>query len=146
MNYTLTTYFNSTPKVDIFNAGADVKRALRDSKITNGLLTVFLPVPTGGVKLMENDAAIHQAFSNLLSSFVEESSDPRPVRRSGTGSLEVHLRAALLSQQVCVPIKDGKLLTGAWQEFIVFDFDDKAGRREVCIHITGEGDEKEAKK
>lgn len=134
-------YLNATKGIDILNATHDVKRALRESQILNGLITVFAPGSTAGVAILENDPSIHKALKELITSFVPDPEGARPSRRSGSGHLEAHLRSALLSNSISIPIKDGRLIMGAWQEVIVYDFDDKIGRREVTIHVIGEGAE-----
>jgi len=139
MSYQLNAYFNSTSGVDTFNVTHDVKRALRDAGSQDGLLTVYIPSSTAGVVVLENDNDIKEAFKQFIVSQVEESSAARPVRKSGSGNNEYHMRAALLNRSVVIPIKDGKLLLGPWQEVIVYDFDSKVGRTEVQIHVLGEG-------
>ena len=137
--HVLTAYLNSTSGADILNATHDVKRALRESQILNGLVTVFLPGTAGGVAILENDPKVQQGVRDLAISFIPDSGETRPVRKSGSGRVEGHLRGVLLSQSVQIPVANGRLLLGAWQEVVVFDFDDKGGRREVVIHVMGEG-------
>lgn len=143
MVHLLSAYYPTTAHVDILNATSDVKRALRESQIINGILTVLIPGNTACVILLENDRSIHEAFRELLLSFVMPSDeDARPSRKSGTGKLSSHLLAGLIPKSLSIPIKDGKLIMGAWQEVVVYDFDDKIGRREVLIHVDGEKPEK----
>src|SRR3989338_6575044 len=145
--HVLTSYFNSTGGIDVQSATHDVKRALRESQVLNGVITVFLPGASGGVAILENYPKIWEALKELAVSFVPDSGETRPVRRSGTGKGEGHLRGALLQQSVQIPAKEGRFLLGAWQEVVVFDFDDKPARREIIIHVMGEGPpEKEKKK
>ena len=126
MLYLHHAYLNVTQGVDLLNASADVGRALRESQVVNGLLTVFIPQGGAGVVLLENKPALQAEFKELIVSFADKA----------------HLRGALLSSSVGIPIKDGKLLLGPWQEVIIFDFDEKVGRREVLLHVMGEGAEK----
>ncbi|MBI2340766.1 MAG: YjbQ family protein [Deltaproteobacteria bacterium] len=142
MSTLLNVYLNTTKGIDILNATVDVKRAFKESQVSNGLLTVYVPGGTAGVAILENDPAIQKEYKNLIASFVGNPAGARPARRSGSGHAEAHLRASFLARSVIIPVKDGKLLLGPWQEVIVFDFDDKIGRREVCIHVMGEGAEK----
>lgn len=149
MIYLLKAYLNTTQEIDILDATHDVKRGVRESQILHGLVTVFLPGSAGGIIIMENDPSIRDAIKKMVQSFVPRGVDKvdkkvktRPMRKSGSGFDEAHLQAALFSNSVTIPLKDGRLLLGPWQEVIVFDFDDKIGRREVMIHILGEGAEK----
>lgn len=140
--HVLNAYLNTSKEIDILNATHDVKRALRESNIQNGLITVYVPGTTAGVVILENDPAVHEDLKKLVTSFVPDSGGTRPKRKSGSGRAESHLRAAFLSSSVSIPVKDGRLLMGAWQEVIVIDFDDKVGRCEVTIHVMGEEPEK----
>lgn len=135
-------YLNATQGIDALNATHDVKRALRESQIQDGLMTVSVPSSTAAVVILENDPSIHEEFKKVITSFIAEPQGSRPSRKSGTGHIESHLKAALLPNSVSIPIKEGRLLMGHWQEVIVFDFDNKMGRREVCVHVMGEGKEK----
>jgi secondary thiamine-phosphate synthase enzyme len=48
-----------------------------------------------------------------------------------------HIRSALLGPGVAIPISNGKLLTGEWQQVVLIDFDTRPRRRQiVCSVIT----------
>ncbi|HEX8219806.1 MAG TPA: YjbQ family protein [Chloroflexia bacterium] len=49
-----------------------------------------------------------------------------------------HVRAALLGPSLSVPIVDGKLVLGTWQQIVLVDFDTRPRRREVVAQIMGE--------
>lgn len=140
--HVLNAYLNTSKDVDILNVTHDVKRALREANIQNGLITVYVPGTTAGVVILENDPAVHEDLKKLVTSFVPDSGGIRPQRKSGSGRVEAHLRAAFLTSSVSIPVKDGRLLLGPWQEVVVIDFDDKVGRREVTVHVMGEAPEK----
>lgn len=144
--YIHKAYLNTTKEVDILDVTHDVKRGFRDSKVLNGLLTVYLAGGGAGVVILENEPSLRLKLKELVLSLVPSAGGARPVRKSGTGRDEAHLQGALLPTSVTLPIKDGRLLLGAWQEAIAFDFDDKMGRREIFIHVMGEGAEEKEKK
>ncbi|MBX7148273.1 secondary thiamine-phosphate synthase enzyme YjbQ [bacterium] len=143
-NFVLNAYFNTTLQIDSFIVSHDIKRALRESQVLNGLLTIYLPKSAASIILVENDKLIQESLKQLISSFVSDEEGERPQRRSGTGRESSHLRALLLPQTLSIPIKDGKLFLGPWQEVVVYDFDDKIGRREVMIQVMGDGAEEKA--
>lgn len=146
MIYLHRAYLNTTKEVDILDVTHDVKRAFRESQIINGLVTIFVPGTTASLAVLENDPLIREELKKLIFSFVVvDEKKQRPLRKSGTGSLEAHLRTAFLSTSVSIPVVDNKLLLGPWQEVIAFDFDDKIGRREILIQIMGEKEEKAKK-
>lgn len=134
-------YVNTTAKTDILLITHDVKRALRESGITNGSLTILVPGGTAGVTLLEEDKKIHEEFRNMIENQVPGSEGPRPNRRSGSGRNSAHLRAALVGLNLVLPVQDGKLMIGHWQEVVLYDFEDRPGRREFSIQASGEGGE-----
>lgn len=138
--YKMSAYFNSTRNIDIHNLTHDVKRALRDSGVNDGLMTIFIAGGTAGVCLLENDSALQEEFKELVSEFVpEEGEKARVKRRSGSGGNIAHLRSQFLSPSLSIPIESGRLFLGPWQDVVVYDFDDQSSRREVLIHVLSEG-------
>ena len=132
-------YVNTTAKTDLHLITHDVKRAIRESEILNGTLTVLIPGATAGVVLLEEDTKIQEAYRDWIESQVPASEGARPNRRSGTGRESAHIRAALVGHTLSLPVQDGKLMIGSWQEVVLLDFDDKIGRREITIQVNGEG-------
>ena len=113
---------------------------MRESGIPTGVVTVFIPGSTAGVAILENDPKIHEDLKKWVETQVPTETGPRPSRRSGSGRNDAHLKAAVIGVSVGIPLMDGKLMLGAWQEVVLYDFDDsKVGRREITIQIVGEG-------
>ncbi len=132
-------YVNTTQKTDVLVISHDVKRAVRESGIPSGVVTVLVPGATAGVAILENDPKIYEEYKTWVEAQFPTSSGPRPNRRSGSGRNEAHLRANLIGLSISLPLQDGKLMIGAWQEVVLFDFDDsKIGRREITIQIFGD--------
>ena len=132
-------YVNTTANLDTLVISHDIKRAVRESNILSGLVTILVPGATAGLVILENDPKIYEEYKAWVERQIPLTKSPRPSRRSGTGRNEAHLRAALVGVSLSIPLQDGKLMLGAWQEVVLFDFDDKVGRREICIQISGEG-------
>ncbi len=133
-------YVNTTVKTDVLLITHDVKRAVRESGVPSGLVTILIPGATAGVTILENDPKIHEEMKKWVETQIPAESGARPNRRSGSGRNDAHLRAALIGLSVSIPLQDGKLMLGAWQEVVLFDFDDnKVCRREITIQVMGEG-------
>lgn len=128
MTYLHKAYLNTTAEIDTLNATHDLKRALRDSQIVDGMALVYLPGGGGGVLILDNDQSIREGIKKMILSLINREEAP--------------LMSAFCPASVTIPLKEGKLLMGAWQEVWVFDFGKKTGRREVLIHVMGEGAQK----
>ena len=137
--YSHRFYVNCTEAIDLLNITHDVKRAICDSQIKNGLACVLVPLGAGGVAILENDPSVQEAFRDLLVSLVPETSGERPVRHSKTGAPHAHLRALFTHPSLTVPVINGELGIGHWQELILYDLDDRIARREFLVHIVDGG-------
>jgi thiamine phosphate synthase YjbQ (UPF0047 family) len=47
-----------------------------------------------------------------------------------------HMRAAIVGPSESVPIEDGRLATGTWQQLVLIDFDDRPRRRTVSVTVV----------
>ena len=130
-------YVNVTEKTDIVVISHDIKRAVTEAKVSQGIVQVFTPLSTTAVALLENDPQIHQAFKQWVEQQIPATSEKRPDRRSGTGRNYAHLRAQIVGHSLQLPIAESKLQIGAWQEVLFFDFDDRIGRREFYLLVQG---------
>lgn len=132
-------YVNVTANIDTSVISHDVKRMVTEANLPMGFVQVFVPTGTTAVALLENDPKLYEDFKKWVETQVPATQDKRPERRSGTGRNYAHLRAQLVGHTVQIPIAEGKLQLGPWQEVVFFDFDDKVGRREYYILVSGEG-------
>lgn len=132
-------YVPSTGKAEFRVITPEVKQAIRESGAQNGILTILIPGATAGVLLLEGDPKIFEEYLKWVLAQVPETEGSRPNRRSGSGKSHAHLRAALVGVQLTLPLAGGKLGNGPWQEVVLFEFDDKVGRREIIVQILGEG-------
>lgn len=133
------SYANVTANIDTLVISHDVKRAVSEANAAHGLAVVFVPAGTTGIAVLENDPKIYEDYKKWVENQVPATQEKRPDRRSGTGRNFAHLRAQLVGHSTVIPIAEGKLQIGAWQEIVLFDFDDKVGRREFFIQILAEG-------
>lgn len=131
-------YANTTANIDTIVITHDVKRAVTEANVPHGIAHVFVPAGSAGVGLFENDPKIYEDYKKWIETQVPATQEKRPERRSGSGRNFAHLRAKLVGNSVQIPIAENKMQMGAWQEVILFDFDDKIGRREYFILVFGE--------
>lgn len=132
-------YVNVTAQTDIIVVSHEVKKAVADAALAFGIAQVFSPVGTIGIAILENDPKIYEDYKKLIEAQIPATQEKRPDRRSFTGRNYSHLRAQMVGHSVQIPIAENKLQLGAWQEVVLFDFDDRICRREFFVLVTGEG-------
>jgi secondary thiamine-phosphate synthase enzyme len=95
---------------------------------------VFVPHTTAGVTINEHaDPAVARDFEAALERMVGEDWGWEHIEE-GEENAPSHVRAALMSPQVLVPVSNGKLALGTWQGIFFCEFD---GPRERTVYVTG---------
>ena len=94
---------------------------------------VFVPHTTAGVTINEHaDPAVARDFAKAMEKLVGDGSGWEHVEE-GEENAPSHIRAALMSPQVLVPISGGKLALGTWQGIFFCEFD---GPRERKVYVS----------
>ena len=95
---------------------------------------VFVPHTTAGVTINEHaDPAVARDFETALERMVGEDWGWEHIEE-GEENAPSHVRAALMSPQVLVPVSKGKLALGTWKGIFFCEFD---GPRERTVYVTG---------
>jgi secondary thiamine-phosphate synthase enzyme len=109
-----------------------VQDALDGDRAVSAAL-VFVPHTTAGVTINEHaDPAVARDFEAALERMVGEDWGWEHVEE-GEENAPSHVRAALMSPQVLVPVSEGKLALGTWQGIFFCEFD---GPRERTVYVT----------
>lgn len=123
---------------DIVDITAEVGEALKRSKLSQGILTVFVPGSTAGVTTIEYEPGLlkdlPEAFQKVAPIGVRYYHD----RAWGEGNGYAHVRAALLGTSFTAPFTNGRLILGTWQQIVLCDFDNRPRKRELVIQAIGE--------
>jgi secondary thiamine-phosphate synthase enzyme len=94
---------------------------------------IFVPHTTAGVTINEHaDPAVARDFEKALERMVADEWGWEHIEE-GEENAPSHIRAALMSPQVLVPIKDGRLALGTWQGIFFCEFD---GPRTRTVYVS----------
>jgi secondary thiamine-phosphate synthase enzyme len=119
-------------KTQLVDITRDVEAALVDANGASAAL-VFVPHTTAGVTINEHaDPAVARDFEAALERMVGDSWGWQHVE-AGEENAPSHIRAALMSPQVLVPLRDGRLALGTWQGIFFCEFD---GPRQRTVIVT----------
>ncbi|MFC1668023.1 secondary thiamine-phosphate synthase enzyme YjbQ [Chlamydiota bacterium] len=123
---------------DIIDITRDVERIAKNSRIKNGIVTTFVPGSTGGITTIEYESGVlsdlRQAIERLLPQQISYSHDVR----WGDGNGFSHVRAALLGASLSIPLKEGTIVRGTWQQIVFIDFDNCPRNRKLAVTVVGE--------
>ncbi len=117
---------------------AAVARAVKESKLAAGIVTIFCPGSTGGLTTIEFESGVVADLKQVLDEITPPDRDYRHHARWHDNNGHSHLRAALIGPSLTVPFVDSKLTLGTWQQIVFCDFDTSPRSRALVVQIMGE--------
>jgi secondary thiamine-phosphate synthase enzyme len=108
---------------------------VRTSEVERGVAVVFARGSTVAVTTMEHEPGGMADLTALLERLAPRAGDYEHNRRNADTNAHAHLRAALIGPSESVPVVDGALALGTWQQLVLIDFDDRPREREVVVQV-----------
>lgn len=134
----LRNYFISTTgKVDVISIIHEINRTLRESKVSEGLATVFVPAPGAGLAVVEPLPDIVAKLGEAAAFFPGEGVETKN-RRKEEIAVGPRIASAMLGRSVSVPVDKGRLVLSPREEVVLVDFELASRRREFCVQVMGE--------
>ena len=115
-----------------------VARAVRQSGIQAGVVTMFVVGSTAGITTIEFEPGAIEDLNRLFEELAPRSGTYRHHLRWGDDNGSSHVRAALQGPSITIPFSNGKVLLGTWQQIALLEFDTRPRRRELVVQILGE--------
>ena len=112
-----------------------VLAVVRQSEVSHGAVTVFVTGSTAAVTTMEYEPGGVQDLQQALERLVPRARDYAHNVMNGDDNAHAHLRASLVGPSETIPLVDGRLVLGTWQQVVLLDFDTRPRRREVHVQI-----------
>lgn len=112
-----------------------VDRVIRASGVERGVATIFATGATVAVTTIEYELGAVNDFDALLQRLVPTHGDYEHNRLNHDTNAHAHLKAALIGPSESVPVVDGALVLGTWQQIVLIDFDDRPRTRSVTVHV-----------
>ena len=117
----------SERRTQLIEITRDVERALEG--VEGSAALIFVPHTTAGVTINENaDPAVARDFERALERIVGDDWGWQHIE-AGEENAPSHIRSALMSPQVVIPLIDGRLALGTWQGIFFCEFDGPRTRR-----------------
>ncbi len=129
-------WFTTTDRRDLINITDEVSRRVRDSGVREGFCLVSAMHITAGIWVNDNEPGLWQDFWEMLESLAPYRADYRH-HLTGEDNGDAHLKRSLIHHQAILPVTDGKLDLGPWEQVFYAEFDGRR-RKRVVIKIIGE--------
>jgi len=123
---------------DVVNITEKVSRAIVESRIKNGIVTVFAIGSTAAITTIEYESGLLHDFPRILSTLVSKDTEYKHNIAWNDGNGHSHVRSSLIGPSLTVPIVDGNLSLGTWQQIVFMEMDTRPRDREIVLQILGQ--------
>ena len=135
---TKTIQVKSRGENDMIDMTKQTSRLLEESKLDEGMVTVFVSGSTAAVSTIEYEPGLINDFPDMLSRVVPNDIEYKHDETWQDGNGHSHVRASLIGPSLTIPFKDGELMLGKWQQIVLFEMDTRQRTREIIVQIIGE--------
>ena len=125
--------------IDIIDITEDLQSLITESKIENGTLAATIIGSTGSITTVEFEPGVVKDLKRAITLFAPPEQEYEHEAAWHDGNGHSHVQAALIGPSVSLPVRDGRLALGTWQQVVAINHDNKPRKRRVEVTITGLG-------
>jgi secondary thiamine-phosphate synthase enzyme len=112
-----------------------VASVVRTAGVDRGVVTVFATGSTVAVTTIEYEPGAVGDLQVLLDRLIPSAGDYEHNRLNHDTNAHAHLRAAMIGPSETIPLVDGRLALGTWQQIVLLDFDNRPRTRTVTVQV-----------
>ena len=127
----------TTDGTDILDLTPRVSDEVHATGITRGLVHLFIPGSAAALTTIEYESGVINDLRRAIERLCPRDLTYEHDRRWGDGNGYAHVRAAFLKPCLSIPLADGRLGLGTWQQIVLLDFDNRPRRRRILGQVMG---------
>jgi secondary thiamine-phosphate synthase enzyme len=135
---TKTIKVNSKGENDMVDITHQTLKAILESKLENGIVTIFVSGSTAAVTTIEFEPGLRSDFPMMLNRIIPKDIEYKHDETWHDGNGHSHVRASLIGPSLTVPFKDRNLILGTWQQIVFIELDIRSRERRITLQIIGE--------
>ena len=120
---------------DVIDITDKVSKIVEKSNVKDGICLISCPGSTCGITTIEYESGLIEDLKKALERIAPMSEDYEHCKKWGDCNGFSHIRSALLKPFLAVPIENGELILGTWQQIVFLDFDNRPREREILVKI-----------
>jgi secondary thiamine-phosphate synthase enzyme len=134
--FTKEFIFATKGEIDILDITDYVISAVSESKLINGIATVFTTEENCALVIMEYEHGLMQDLKQSIGRIVPRGEGY--VHDTIDDDAHSHLRSTLLGSTLTIPFVNGNLSLGAWQQVLFLELGKRPDTRKILVQVVGE--------
>lgn len=129
---------DTTAGTDILDLTPKIQELVKASGIHTGLVHLFISGSTAALTTIEYESGVVNDLRAAIERLFPQDIPYEHDRRWGDGNGYAHVRAAFFKPCLTLPLTDGRLELGTWQQIVLLDFDNRPRRRRIRGQVMGQ--------
>ncbi len=136
--YTDEINLSTKGEVDIIDVTSEVEEIVKKSGLSNGIAVVFCVGSTCAVTTVEYEPGLKKDIPEALERLFPKNMYYHHEETWHDGNGHSHVRASFMKPDLTVPIVNGKLTLGTWQQIVFLELDVRKRSRKAIVQVLGE--------
>ncbi len=138
INHYEEIHFSTKGENDMMDITEEIQRIVSKSKINEGIICIFVPGSTGSLTTIEFEPGLQKDFPEAMNKIAPKNKHYAHHETWHDDNGRSHVKASLIGPSITIPIHQGKIIHGTWQQITFIDFDTRSRNRKIIIQIIGE--------
>ena len=122
---------------DIQNITHELAAIAEKANIENGSLHATVIGSTGSITTIEYEPGVVQDLKSAIERLAPQGMEYAHELAWHDGNGHSHVQAALLGPSIVVPLRNGRLVLGTWQQVVAINHDNKSRQRRIEVTVMG---------
>ena len=135
--FTETLHVDLKTGPDITDISSQLSACIKQSGINTGMLGVSITGSTGSLTTIEYEPGVVADLKEAIGRLAPPDWPYAHEQAWNDGNGHSHVQAALLGPSISLPVREGRLALGTWQQVVAINHDNRPRRREIEVTIVG---------
>jgi len=128
---------STSSRFQLVDITESVEGVVKESGVRNGLVLIFTPHATASIVLNEHEIGLMEDMIQKLIEFTEPGSS-KWRHNAIDDNAHAHLGSAFFGQERVLPVVDGRVVRGTWQNIFLVEMDGPRRGRSIIVTVIGE--------
>ena len=122
---------------DIIDITKETAQVVNDTKITDGVVTIFVSGSTAALTTIEFEPGLLDDFPKMMQRIAPKNIEYGHEKMWHDGNGHSHVKASLVGPSLIIPFSNKQLMLGTWQQIVLVEFDTRSRQRDLILQIIG---------
>ncbi|MFC1669631.1 secondary thiamine-phosphate synthase enzyme YjbQ [Spirochaetota bacterium] len=127
---------SSKGKKDVIDITGEIRSLIGKNTIDDGIVVVFVPGSTGAITTIEYEPGLKKDIDIFLDKIAPYNAKYHHHDTWNDDNGSSHIQASLIGPSLTVPIVNGDLALGTWQQVVLIDCDTRARKRNIVVQFV----------